>query len=53
MQVVGEWKFRILSAFIPSPAIHALVIAAVRDADAQVGNKTPVFVLKLHMLRHC
>src|SRR6185369_5657115 len=49
-QVVGERQFRILSAFIAGSAVNAFVIAAVRDADAKVSNKAPVFVLKPHML---
>ena len=52
-QIVGKWQFRILSAFISGAAVNALVIAAVRDADAQVSDKAPVFVLKPHMLRRC
>src|SRR5258708_10775298 len=50
-QVVGKRKFRILSAFVSGAAIDAFVITAVRDADAEVGDKAPVFVLKPHMLR--
>src|SRR6476646_2963782 len=49
-QVVGKRQLRILSAFISGPAVDALVIAAVRDADAEVSDKAPVFVLKPHRL---
>jgi hypothetical protein len=37
-----------LRALISGPAIDALVIAAVSNADAQVSDKAPVFVLKPH-----
>src|SRR5579864_1349275 len=49
-QVVSKRQFRILRAFIAGAAIDALVIAAVRDADAQVSDKASVLVLKPHML---
>src|SRR5579864_585495 len=49
-QVVSKRQFRILRAFITGAAVDALVIAAVRDADAQVSDKTSVFVLKPHRL---
>src|SRR5579864_7853561 len=49
-QVVSKGQFRILRAFITGAAVDALVIAAVRDADAEVSDKAPVFVLKPHKL---
>src|SRR6476661_1425104 len=49
-QIVGEWQFRVLRAFISGTAIDALVIAAIRNADAEVSDKASVFVLKPHRL---
>src|SRR5258707_2611568 len=47
-QVVSKRQFGILRTFVSGSAIDALVIAAVRDADAEVSDKAPVFVLKPH-----
>src|SRR5882672_8835100 len=45
-QIISKRQLRILRALIARAAIDALVIAAVRDADPQIGDEAPVFVLK-------
>lgn len=48
-QVIGKGQIRIKRAFIPGPAVDALVIAAVGDTDPEIGDKPPVFVAKAHV----
>src|SRR5262249_36207230 len=50
-QIVGEGKLGVERAFIAGAAVDTAVIAAVGDADPQIGNVPPVFVAKAHGFR--
>ncbi len=40
-EVIVDWKFGILRAFIPRSAIDAFIVAAIRDRDTKIGNARP------------
>ena len=45
-QIIRERQIAIERAFIPRPAIHTLVVAAIRNGNPQVGDGAPEFVGK-------
>jgi hypothetical protein len=47
-QIIREWQLAVDGAFVSSAAIDALVVAAVRDGNAQVGDGASEFVGQAH-----
>src|SRR4029077_6339754 len=43
-QIILEGEFRIRRAVRPRPAVHTLIVAAVRDRDPQVVDRAPEIV---------
>jgi hypothetical protein len=49
-QIIGKRQFPVKRAFITGPAIDALVVAAVRDGNPQVGYGAAEFVGEKQLL---
>jgi hypothetical protein len=47
-KVIGKRQVPVQGAFVPGPAVNALVIAAIRNGNPQIGNSAAEFVGKNH-----